>query len=599
MPAVGVRTSLNGHAPHPLGEHRINWLLSGLAIALLLLTGRLFHIQVIKRSYYLKLDAGIHRGLAPSHPKPGTICARGGEPLAESIQTLSLCADPVRVRDKEGVRCAAREIADAVGLGYVDVRDRLEQEAEKGSRFVYLKRLLPLSQAEKVDELRLAGVWGEHEYRRLYPGGSLACHVLGRCSPFHEPLDGIEYRWRFLLAGRAGTWRKNVDPHGRIIPGEDNRAVLPSVPGKAIILTIDRSVQRAAEMALDDCMDKQLPKAATCVVLDPQTGAVLALASRPCFDPNHPGSSTEQQRENRPVIRQYEPGSLFKVLLAAAVLESERYKPSLRFFCGGVTEIGGKPLRCWGRWADNGGHGTLDLTGMLVKSCNLVAAQFALWLEPEEYHRFLKRVGIGERTQVGMPGEAGGYLRPTDELSERDLANLGFGQGVAVTDIQMVTAIAAVVNGGRLMQPYVVQTVADPREDTVLRQVKPLVRRRVCSEQTSAKIREMMRQVVEREEGTGKPARIEGVQVGGKTGTAQKWIPEAGGFVPGRNIVSFVLVTPLDEPRFVILVTADEPTVGEHGADVAAPVARAVALAALRHAGLLPEDVEINSGPGA
>lgn len=592
MPAVRVGSSLNGRAPHRLGDHRINWLVSAVAVALLVLTVRLFHIQVIKRSYYMALDARIHPGEAPSPPEPGAICARGGEPLAESVQMLSLCADPVSVEAEGTIRYASRELAEGLGLDYEAIRAKLEEEAKSGSRFAYLRRFLPPDQSEKLQGLQLEGVWGMHEYRRVYPGGRLACHLLGRCSPFHEPKDGMEYRWRFLLAGRPGTWRKNVDCHGRIIPGEDNRAVLPPVPGKDIILTLDRSLQRAVEVALDDCMETHRPKSATCVVLDPQTGGLLAVASRPNFDPNHPGSCTKESLRNLPVLRQYEPGSLFKVLLAAAVLQSGRYTGAQRFHCGGVTEIGGKPLRCWGEWVRKG-HGTLDLTGMLVKSCNLVAARFALWLGPEDYCRFLKLAGIGERTQVGMPGEAVGRLRPAKELRVRDVANLGFGQGVAVTDIQMVTAVAAVVNGGRLMQPYIVQAVTDPREGSVLRQVEPLVRRRVCSEQTSATIRQMMGEVVER--GTGRLARIEGVQVGGKTGTAQKWVPAEGGFVPGRNIVSFVLVTPLDEPRFVILVTADEPEVGEHGADVAAPVARSVALVALRQAGMLPDEAEISS----
>ncbi len=581
--------------PHPLADHRLNWLLSAFAVALFLLTVRLFHIQVIKHPHYMSLDEEIHPGEAPTPPQPGAIYARGLEPLAESIQMVSLCADPPEVQDEGGIDYAARVIAEELGLDFDEVHGRLERGLEKKRTFVYLARLLPPGQADEIRDLGVEGVWSIREYRRIYPGGRLACHVLGRCSPFHEPMDGIEYRWRFLLAGLRGTWRKNVDCHGRIIPGEDNRAVLPSVPGKDIVLTIDRSLQRVVELALDACMKEHRPRTATCVVLDPQTGALLAVASRPGFNPNEPGRCTQETLMNLPVIRQYEPGSLFKVLLVAAVLESGRYDPSVRFYCGGTTEIGHRPLRCWGRWADNGGHGTLALPAMLVKSCNLVAARFALWLGADEYCGFLKRVGIGERTQVGMPGEAAGYLRPAKELSERDLANLGFGQGVAVTDIQMASAVAAVVNGGRLMQPHIVQAVADPATGALLREVKPLVRRRVCSEETSATVRRIMGEVVRR--GTGARAQIEGVQVGGKTGTAQKWIAEAGGFVPGRNIVSFVLVTPLDEPRFVILVTADEPQVGEHGADVAAPVARTVALAALRRAGLLPEDVEINSRP--
>ena len=582
-------SSLNARAPHALGEQRANWLFTTLAVITVLLGAHTFDIQVIKRAHYLAIDRWLHPGEKPPAPKPGTLYALGDQPLAESIQTLSLCADPWKVEKKEGLRCAAREISDRLGLDYNEVHDKLKRGLEAQKRFIYLKRLLPLAQGDKVSELTLRKdcVWGEHEYRRIYPGGSLGCHVLGRCSPFHEPKDGIEIRWRFLLSGQRGTWRKDTDRHGRIIPGEEGNRVLPPVPGKDLKLTLDRSVQRAVEMALDDCMKRQRPEAATCVVLDPRTGALLALGSRPCFDANRPGRCTTRSLKNLPIVRQYEPGSLFKVLLVAAVLDSGRYDPSMQFRCVGTTEIGGKPLRCWDHWAYNGGHGWLHIDAMLAESCNLVAAQFALWLGAKDYCAFLRQVGIGERTQIGLPGEAAGTLHKAKDLRQRDLANLGFGQGVSVTDIQMVAAIAAVANGGRLMQPYLVQQVLDPGDGSVIRE----------AEETSAQVRGMMGKVVEH--GTGTRGRIEGVQVGGKTGTAQQWNPVTGSYEDGRKIVSFVLVTPLDHPRFVILFTAEEPQIGRHGAEVAAPYAREVALVALRQAGLLPENVEISAGPGA
>jgi stage V sporulation protein D (sporulation-specific penicillin-binding protein) len=233
---------------------------------------------------------------------------------------------------------------------------------------------------------------------------------------------------------------------------------------------------------------------------------------------------------------------------------------------------------------------------MVAKSCNVAAARFALALGAERYHAFLQTLGLGRRTGIELPGEATGTLRPPEGMRERDLANLGFGQGVAVTDVQMLSAVCAVVNGGRLMQPHIVGAVLDSESGAVLRELPPLELRRVCSEETSARVRELMGGVVEN--GTGAAARIEGVRMGGKTGTAQKWVAEEGGFVVGRNIMSFVLVAPLDEPRFAILVTADEPALGEHGADVAAPVAKAVAMAALRQAGLLPEQAEIKEDLG-
>jgi len=249
-------------------------------------------------------------------------------------------------------------------------------------------------------------------------------------------------------------------------------------------------------------------------------------------------------------------------------------------------------LRCWGRWAHNGGHKTCGMTRMLAQSCNLAAAQFALTLEPREYCLFLRGCGIGVQTRSGMPAEARGYLRAPEELSIRDQANLGFGQGLLVNDIQLANAIAAVVNGGRLMQPHIVRAVTDPETNQVVRGIDPIQVGVACSPETSAQVRRMMGAVVS--EGTGRLAFIsDEIQVGGKTGTAQKWDSAHRRYMPGRNIVSFVLVAPLDDPKFVVLFTADEPSRGEHGSEVAAPRAREVAIAALRDAGLLSVQTEI------
>ncbi len=345
-------------------------------------------------------------------------------------------------------------------------------------------------------------------------------------------------------------------------------------------------------------MERNRPKAATCTVMDPQTGEILALASRPNFNPSGLEEGTPEEisarMQNLPVTRQYDPGSLFKVLLAAATLESDEYTGAQKYHCSGLTpDLGGRPLRCW----DDRGHGTVDLTKMVSHSCNIAAARYALLIGGEHYHRFLRNIGLGERTGIGLPGEVAGALRAPDAMRVRDLANLGFGQGVSVTDIQMLSAICAVSNGGMLMQPHIVRAVMDAETNLPVREVQPLALREVCSAATSERVREMMQATVDR--GTGRPAAIERVRVGGKTGTAQKWLEEEGGFVRGRNIVSFVMVAPLEDPRFAILVTVDEPAVGEHGADVAAPVARAVMMAGLRGAGLLPEQVEISEDAGA
>ncbi len=587
-------------APHPLWVQRTRVFLT-LAFALIIgLSLKLTWVQVVRRGHYMTLDAQRHPGPEPARPVPGAIYARGLEPMAVSVPMASVCADPRTIAESDrGVGAVAHDIAERTGLDAAEVRERLERAIEDDLAFVYIARLLEPDQVAPLVQERVPGVWVTREYMRMYPGERLACHVLGRCTRYHEPMDGIELRWAFLLAGAPGTRPRNMDGHGRSILGVDSTGVLPPEPGKSLVLTIDWSIQQVVEMALDDCMERSRPKSATCVVMDPNTGEILALASRPNFNPGGLAEGTPEEiaerLKNLPVVRQYEPGSLFKVLLSAAVLESPNYA-SQSYYCAGQTEIGGESLRCWGRWAYNGGHHSCDLTRMLAQSCNIAAARFALLVGASGYHDFLESLGIGRRTGIGLPGEASGSLRPADQMRERDVANLGFGQGVSVNDIQMTSAICAIVNGGRLMQPQIIRSVLDAETGDVLRELPPHEIRQVCSERTSATVRDMMGAVIEH--GTGARARIEGLRVGGKTGTAQKWVPEEGGFVTGRNIVSFVMVAPLDRPRFVILVTADEPAIGEHGADVAAPVARTIAVAALRQAGLLPAQAEIDADLG-
>lgn len=251
--------------------------------------------------------------------------------------------------------------------------------------------------------------------------------------------------------------------------------------------------------------------------------------------------------------------------------------------------MGGKPLSCWGRWAHQG-HGRLDLASTIVKSCNICAARIALKIGAKKYWEFLRRCGIGSPTWIGLPGETDGKLRTPSQMEIRDLANMGFGQGVAVTDVQLLAAICAVVNGGRLMQPYLVDRVLNT-DGTTYRQVEPLFIREVCTPATSRTIRKLLRGVVESPGGTGYRARIPGVAVGGKTGTAQMWDPERQRYRPYQHMLSFVLVAPVDiQPEFAILVTVKNPKRGEHGGQVAGPVAREIAVYMLQERDLIPPE---------
>ncbi len=584
--------------PHPLARGRVRLFLAGMCVLMLGITLKLLNVQVFDRGHYLLLDARIHRGPKPEAPVPGGIYARGLEPMAMSVPLETIYADAVLVAGSdEGIDGTARQVARLTGLDADELRGKLAHGAKQKQRSMPLARLLDPKRVQALAEDRPEGVWTDREWKRVYPGGRLACHVLGRRSPWHEPLEGAELRWAFALDGRPGTRPRNVDSYGRSILGADSTGVLAPEPGNNLVLTIDWSLQQVVELALDRCMERSGPETATCTVMDPRTGEILALASRPNYAPAGMAEGTPEEIAARlkdlPVVRQYEPGSLFKVLLAAATLQAENYETRATYYCSGyAADVGGRPLRCW----DPKGHGNCDLTEMVAHSCNIAAARFAMLIGAEHYRNFLEALGLGVRTGIGLPGEAEGTLHPAEQMQVRDLANLGFGQGVSVTDIQMLTAVCAVINGGELMQPHIVRAVMDAETNRPVREIEPLSLRTVCSSETSRQVREMMGAVVDR--GTGRLAAIEGLEVGGKTGTAQKWLGSEGGFIEGRNIVSFVMVAPLEAPRFAILVTADEPARGEHGAAVAAPVAKTVAMAALRQAGLLPEQVEISEDAG-
>lgn len=582
------RIPLSGKTTNGLPDARIlKTTLSLVIVVVVALVGRLLYVQVINRDFYLHLDSIIHPVSPPLQSSPGAIRDRQGRVLADSIMTASLKVNPRLLRRHENPESVAAYVADKLRMPQSAVLEILNRD----SNFAYLQRRVPLNVAREILAQRYRGMSRDLEYKRVYPAGATGCHLVGYCSSDHRPLAGIEYRYRFVLEGLPGTPRRNKDAWGRTIVGQEAKEGLPPVPGKDVVLTVDLELQRVVDDALDKCWQYNRPTEATTVVMDPNTGAILALASRPNYDPNEIASATTlmaainpKTLHNLPVNRQYEPGSTFKVLLAAAALECEALKPHEKFYCGGTTRLGGKPLHCWGPWVYKG-HGNLDLTEVIAKSCNIGAAQIAVKIGPERFHQFLRRCGIGEPTRIGLPAEAAGRLQSPETMQVRDVANMGFGQNVAVTDINLIAAISAVVNGGVLMQPYVVARVINP-DGSLYQQVAPHSIRQVCSKVTSEKVRWLLQNVVEH--GTGHTAQIPGVAVGGKTGTAQIWDSKQKRWLD-EHLVSFVLVAPVDsQPEFVILVTARNPRKGRWGSDVAAPVAKQIALYMLKQRGLVP-----------
>jgi stage V sporulation protein D (sporulation-specific penicillin-binding protein) len=572
-------------------ERGLRYLSFGLILAAALLGGRLAYLQVFRHGFYMQAATELNAPSRPEAVRPGLIYDDHMRALADAQAVADLAIDPQAARTKDTDK-TKRALVEVLGLS----PEVVDAKLGAAGQYERLAWRVPAAIVQKLQALQLPALVVEPGFKRVYPYGPLGAHVLGAYSGDQRPLEGLDLKYRFLLAGRPRTPRRNVDAWGRTIVGTEGEAALPSEPGKSLVTTLDLDLQRQVESALDRLWSTNRPENATVVVLEPSTGAVLALACRPTFNPNDLApSGTEsrrpavQQRDlrNLPVCWEYEPGSTFKVLTAAAALQYGAVSLNSTFHCGGTMMVGGRPLHCWGPWQTRG-HGTLDLAGILAQSCNLGAAQVVTRLGRDHFTQFLATCGFGRRTGVGLPGEAAGQVYPADQLRVRDLANMGFGQHILVTPLQLTAAIGAVVNDGVYCQPQLVRRVLNADGTTVFREIAPRSKVTVCSPEVSRQVRQMMIGVVER--GTGRLAHINGVAVGGKTGTAQVFDPATGTFPDNQKVVSFVLVAPADRrPDFIILVTAKNPEVGQHGSDVCAPAAKEIATYLLRRQGLLPE----------
>jgi stage V sporulation protein D (sporulation-specific penicillin-binding protein) len=560
--------------------HLTNLLLLGLGLVAL----RVVYVQVIRQDYFLNEIAPLiaTRGDV-SLPQPGSLLGRNGEALAESVLLTSVLADPARMlKNGESFDGAAEQLAGPLGRPREQILADLKRNP--ASHYVELARWSDQQTAQAVRKLGIKGVSLRSEWKRQYPGGRLACHTLGGRDRRHVALAGLEYQFRVLLDGQPGA-----NPALPACTVGGTQGLVPPLPGKDLVLTLEPDLQRQVEAEMDTIWVREKPRWVSCVVMDPRTGAILALAGRPDYDPNDyvtgkpaPGykwsAVPATATHNIPVDQSVEQGSTFKILLAAAALDKGAVKPEARFHCGGSLGLGGKPIGCWGEWGAKG-HGSLDMAGMLANSCNICAAQIGLRLGKEAYHEFLKNAGISTYPEAGFMGEAKGRLQSLKTIKQRDLATMAFGQNVSCSNLQLTAIISGLVNGGVKMRPHIVAAALN-KDGSVYREIPPQVEARLCSEQTSVTLKKMLEGVVEN--GTGRAARLPDFRVGGKTGTAQQWDPTTGRHYSDRHMVSFVLVAPADQPRYVIQVACNEPKVGRHGSDVAAPAARRIAEYALR-----------------
>ncbi len=546
-----------------------------IACAFLALLGRLAYLQVVKHEEYSRLAESQHAKTIPLKPKRGSILDRTGQVLAISSKAESLFALTSRVEDAD--RLAAR-LAPILREPPRELARRLDPASR---RFIYVKRRLPPDVAQAVRDLKEPALGFIEESMRLYPNRELAAQVVGFEGLDGKGLAGIEQAWDQLLAGGEGQALVERDALGRDMSGAP-RVLKPSVPGQGLVLTIDSTIQYIAEKEIDAAWRRTRAKSAMAVMMDPRTGEVLALAVRPTFNPNSFGSATDDERRDRAVTDPFEPGSTFKVIMAAAALEEGVARPTDRFYGeNGVITVSNVTIHDWKK------YGWLTFAEVLQNSSNVGSIKVGLTLGKERYYKYMTAFGFGSTTGVGLPGESRGLLRRPALWSGLSLATMSIGQEISVTALQMVSAFAAVANGGRLMQPQIMRAVLDAQgRDIRVFEPKPV--RQVISSDTARTLTDMMVNVVRN--GTGHNAAIPGYDVAGKTGTAQKMDPTTRRYSRAPGVLSFVGFAPADDPRIAMIVLLDEPRNEKWGSEAAAPIFAAIGREALRYLNVPPRD---------
>jgi cell division protein FtsI (penicillin-binding protein 3) len=545
-----------------------------LALAFLGLLGRLAYLQILKHDEYSRLAESQHAKTVPLRPKRGPILDRTGQALAVSSRADTLYVTPAKVEDAG--RLAAR-LAPILGEPARDVARKLTAS----KKFAPVRRRLTPDVARAVRGLRDPSLTLVEDSLRLYPNRELAAQLIGFEGAEGRGLAGMEQVWDAHLAGVEGRAVVERDALGREMTGAPI-VLKPSVAGQGIVLTIDATLQYLAEKEVDAAWRRTRAKSAMAVAMDPRTGEILAMAIRPTFNPNRFASATDDDRRARAVTDPFEPGSTFKVIMAASALEEGVARPTDRLYAeNGAITVASTTIHDWKK------YGWLTFAEVLQNSSNVGSIKVGLSLGKERYYKYMTAFGFGASTNLGLPGESRGQLRPPAQWSGLSLATMSIGQEISVTAVQMVAAFGAVANGGRLMQPQIVRAVLDA-QGRELRSFEPKAVRQVISPETARTLTEMMVNVVGN--GTGRHAAIPGYDVAGKTGTAQKMDPATKRYSRAPGVLSFVGFVPADDPRLAMIVLLDEPENEKWGSEAAAPMFAAIGREALRYLNVPPRD---------
>jgi cell division protein FtsI (penicillin-binding protein 3) len=545
-------------------------LLAGFGVILF----RLVNLQVLQAAELTARADRQHQKSVLLEGARGTVTDRHGKVLAMNVEVPSIFGVPTSLDNPVN---AARSLSPVLHLR----REEIEKKLRQDKHFVWLARKVEPEQGRRLEQLSIDGIGMVMEGRRFYPKGPLLAHVLGFVGMDGIGLEGLERRYESQMHGEKRLTILQRDALGRTVFPKGLREQTPSA-GHTLTLTIDEVIQYIAEKELEEAVDHARAKSGAIIAMEPQSGAILAMAVSPRFDPNAVASLTADRWRNRALTDTYEPGSTMKVVVAAAALEERVMMPgSMLFGENGRMTVANTTIH------DHEKLGWMTFAQMIQRSSNIGAAKTGMLLGEQRLYRYLQAFGFGQRTDIDLPGEVGGLLKSPRQWGRRSLASISMGQEVGVTALQMLSAVAAIANDGVLMKPHVVSDVRDQKGQRV-KEILPQVRRRVVSPATARTLTTMLEGVVT--SGTGTKAAIPGFRVAGKTGTAQKVDPRTGAYSSALSIGSFVGFVPADSPRLAMIVVIDEPQGEAWGGVVAAPVFGRVGEQVLTYMGVPRDD---------
>jgi cell division protein FtsI (penicillin-binding protein 3) len=540
---------------------------------------RLFYIQFFRSSYLEEIAEKQHNYLIELEPRRGTIYDRNLKPQAVNLPCDSVFASPIEMReeDKEGI---IRQIGPVIKQDYAFLKNRLSRHKS----FVWLSRKAPQEQTDELRKLAIKGIGFVKESKRCYPNSYLASQIIGFAGLDNTGLEGLELYYDKYLKGKSG----------QALVLRDARATTLDIYGKRempedgcdVILTIDEMIQYIAERELGKVFTASRAKGGTIVVMDPKTGQILAMASRPTFDSNQYRGVNSEQARNRAITDMFEPGSVFKIVTASAVLQEGKVSEQNRFFCeNGEYHYGSHTLH------DHTPHGWLSFQEVIENSSNIGTCKAAQVLGPQLLYKYIKLFGFGQKTGIEFPGEVAGMAKDLRQWSGTSMFAVPMGQEIGVTALQLACAMSAIANGGTLMKPYLTMEIRD-KNGVVRKSFAPVKVRTVISPETAARVRKILVGVIEN--GTGKLAKSKEFTAGGKTGTAQK-VEANGTYSHSKFMASFVGFVPAEDPQLVIAVILDEPHGFYYGGVISAPVFKNIAADALKY---LKNNQGPNSGTG-